>query len=212
MSTDWSTVASLATAGGTLILAVSTFAAVRSANRSARVTERALLAGIRPVLVTSRPEDPPEKVGFQDDKWFRVPGGRAIAEVGDSDIYLVLALRNVGSGLAVLDRWDVRAGRSAGGDANHRDPADFRRLTRDLYVAGGDGGFWQGALRDPAEPIYGEVKAAIEAGEALTVDLLYGDHEGGQRTVTRFALLPTAEGPRLGVASRHWNLDRSEPR
>ena len=40
--TDWTTVASLATAGGTLVLALATFASVRSSNRSARVTERAV--------------------------------------------------------------------------------------------------------------------------------------------------------------------------
>ena len=34
---DWVTISSLATAGGTLVLAVATFSSVRSANRSARV-------------------------------------------------------------------------------------------------------------------------------------------------------------------------------
>ena len=61
---DWSTISSLATAGGTLVLAAATFYAVRSSNRSARVAERSLLAGMRPVLVPSRLEDPPEKVLF----------------------------------------------------------------------------------------------------------------------------------------------------
>ena len=37
---DWVTISSLATAGGTLVLAVATFSSVRSANRSARVAER----------------------------------------------------------------------------------------------------------------------------------------------------------------------------
>jgi hypothetical protein len=50
---DWTTVAPLATAGGTLVLALATLRRC-SANRSARVTERALLAGIRLVLVPSR--------------------------------------------------------------------------------------------------------------------------------------------------------------
>ena len=36
---DWQTISSLATAGGTLVLAVATFSAVRSANRSARIAE-----------------------------------------------------------------------------------------------------------------------------------------------------------------------------
>lgn len=212
MSTDWSTVASLATAGGTLILAVSTFAAVRSSNRSARTTERALLAGIRPVLVASRMEDPTEKVGFHDQHWVKVPGGRGVAEIHEGVIYLALALRNVGNGLAVLDRWDVQTGWARTVEPVHRDPEGYRRLTRDLYVAGGDCGFWQGALRDPDEPVYAEIRTAIEQGEALTIDLLYGDHEGGQRTITRFAMLPVPEGPRLASTSRHWNLDRSDPR
>ena len=53
---DWVTISSLATAGdrwrplatagGTLVLAVATFSSVRSANRSARVAERSLLAGL----------------------------------------------------------------------------------------------------------------------------------------------------------------------
>jgi len=56
-----------------LVLAVATFASVRSANRAARATEEALQTRLRPLLVPSRIEDPPEKVGFQDQKWVRVP-------------------------------------------------------------------------------------------------------------------------------------------
>jgi hypothetical protein len=46
----------------------------------------------------------------------------------------------------------------------------------------------------------------------MTIDLLYGDHEGGQRTITRFALVPVADDSWLASASRHWNLDRPNPR
>jgi hypothetical protein len=213
---DWATISSLATAGGTLVLGVATFASVRSANRSNRVTERALLANIRPVVVPSRLEDPMEKVGFMDAQWLRVPGGRAVVEVADGVIYLAGALRNVGTGLAVLDRWDLQPRRILSedpGGATFRDPDGFRRLTRDIYIPAGATGFWQGALRDPSEPLHGEVLAAIDDGEGLTLDLLYGDHEGGQRTITRFGLLPTEPGePWMLVASRHWNLDRDDPR
>ena len=55
---DWTTVSSLATGAGTLVLAVATFASVRSANRAARVAERSLLTGLRPLLVSSRLQDP----------------------------------------------------------------------------------------------------------------------------------------------------------
>jgi hypothetical protein len=53
---NWAIGSSLATAAGTLVLAAATFVAVRSSNRTARVTEWALLAGIRPVLIPSRIE------------------------------------------------------------------------------------------------------------------------------------------------------------
>src|SRR5207302_5517411 len=96
---DWVTISSLATAGGTLVLAGATFASVRSANRAARVAERSLLIGLRPLLMTSRLEDPEQKVGFADGKWIRAPGGGGAAEATDEAVYLALALRNVGSGI-----------------------------------------------------------------------------------------------------------------
>ena len=209
--TDWVTISSLATASGTLVLAVATFASVRSANRAARATERALLAGIRPVLVPSREQDPPERVGFADGHWLDVGGGRGAAEVTDEAIYLAIALRNVGRGLAVLDRWDFYPERQIG-DASHREPGDFRRLTRDLYVPAGDRGFWQGAFRDTADPVFAAARDAITERRVMTIDLLYGDHEGGQRTVSRFALFPSDERRWVASVSRHWNLDRSDPR
>jgi hypothetical protein len=202
---DWVTISALATGGGTLVLALATFASVRSANRAAR----ALLANIRPVLVSSRLQDPPEKVGFADDHWLKVEGGRGVAEVTDSAIYLAIALRNAGNGLAVLDRWDLIPER--GIDVPHRSPKVFRRLTRDLYVAAGDLGFWQGALRDRDDPMFADAAAAISERRPLTIDLLYGDHEGGQRMITRFTLLPHQD-KWISAVSRHWNLDRSDPR
>ena len=208
---DWVTISSLATAGGTLVLAGATFAAVRSSNRSARVTERALLAGIRPVLMPSRFQDPPEKVGFVDGHWVKVDGGRAIAEVTDDAIYLAMALRNAGSGLAVLDRWDLYPDRPAGGQ-EHREPDSFTRLSRDIYISGRDLGFWQGALRDASDPLFEQVRSAIEERRPMAVDVLYGDQEGGQRTITRFAILPAADGSWLATAGRHWPLDRDAPR
>ena len=55
-------------------------------------------------------------------------------------------------------------------------------------------------------------REAIEERRAMTVDLMYGDYEGGQRTVSRFAFLPRADGGWLLSISRHWNLDRPDPR
>lgn len=85
-------------------------------------------------------------------------------------------------------------------------------LTRDLYVPAGDIGFWQGTFRDPGEQDFQAARAAIEAPKPVTVDLLYGDHEGGQRVVSRYVLLPREPGGWITSAARHWNLDRPAPR
>ena len=206
---DWATIASFATAGGTLVLAVATFSAVRSSNRSARVAERALLAGLRPVLVPSRLEDPSEKVSFMD-RWVNVHGGMAEVFYEDDVLYMTMALRNVGSGLAVLHGWRA-VGERVMGSSEHADPESFRRLTRDIYVPAGSTGFWQGAVRDSKDPLQSELRAAIEAGNGITIDLLYGDHEGGQRTISRFQLSPAHDQWVLQVVL-HWNLDRADPR
>lgn len=209
---DWATVASLATAGGTLILAVATYASVRSANRAARVAERALLVGLRPVLVQSRFEDRSEKIGFADARWVQVNGAGAAVEIGDDGVvYLVMSLRNVGSGIGVLHGWDVRLEDLA----NLPDPSppeQFRRQGRDLYIPPGDVGLWQGAVREADDPLQGALAERAATRERFAIDLLYGDHEGGQRAITRFGVFPRGDEGWLCSAVRHWNLDRDDPR
>jgi hypothetical protein len=210
--TDWVTISSLATAGGTLVLAAATFASVRSANRSARIAERALQVGLRPLLLPSKLDDPLIKVLWVDGHHARIEGGRAAVEVVDGVIYLAMSLRNVGSGMAVLHGWHSAAG-SVHADEPHAEPDQFRNQVRDLYVPAGDVGFWQAAFRDPSEPGYAELCEAIQERRRLTVELLYGDHEGGQRVVSRFGLNSTRDGSVwLASVGRHWNLDRPDPR
>jgi hypothetical protein len=213
--TDW---ASTGTAVGTLVLAGATFAAVRSGNRSARIAERTLLAGLLPVLVPGGREDPHEQVLFADGRVLEVGGGRATVEETNDVIYLALPLANVGSGLALLlgYRLEAQTGedvrRDPLGPARHRrgdvlpDLSTLRPQQRDLYIAPGRVGFWQAALRDPSDPLHAATIEAIRTSGRLTVDLLYGDHEGGQPSLTRFVLLPDEPGWRCDVA-RHWSLD-----
>lgn len=208
---DWATISSLATAGGTLVLAVATFASVRSSNRAAKAGERAMLAGIKPVVVTSRLEDPPEKIGFADQHWMKVDGGHGAAEATDENVYLAIALRNVGNGLAVLDRWEIHPDVVLG-PTDRPDPDQFRRLTRDIYIPAGGVGYWQGTIRDPNDAQFQPVCEAIRDRQRMTIDLLYGDHEGGQRMISRFALIPRDDGRWFASVSRHWNLDRADPR
>jgi hypothetical protein len=215
----------------------------------AKIAQEQFLVQLRPVLTTSRREDPTLKVNFGDTKWVRIPGGGAVGEVGPGEgsmgpdtavVYLAVALRNAGNGIAVLHGWYFYPDWHR--DVQHAPLEDFQRQNRDLYIPVGDVGFWQGAYRDTAQPGYEEARKVIEAREPWTVELLYGDHEGGQRVISRFTMLPIRDQhagspaspsanpsvsssaspdlspgrtPELGwlaTASRHWNIDRPDPR
>jgi hypothetical protein len=208
---DWVTISALATAGGTLALAVSTLASVRSANRAARVAEQSLLANLRPLLVPSRIDDPTQEVPFSDDRLIMLPGGGAVVERADNAIYLAISLRNVANGIAVLHGWRFEQGwHPGGGEQPGLD--EFNRLTRDIYVAPSDLGYWQGTFRDPASTRFQQAAAAIESGDRITVDVLYGDQEGGQRMISRISIRELEEGRWVAASGRHWHLDRPAPR
>jgi len=88
-------------------------------------------------------------------------------------------------------------------------------LSRDLYIAPDDVGFWQGAFRDTRSPEYAAARTAVAAPQRMSVDILYGDFEGGQRVITRFLLSPREmeDGVRwFASVGRHWNVDRPQPR
>ena len=250
---NWATIADLCTAVGTLVLAVATFSAVRSANVSARVAQASLLVGLRPVLMATRRDDPAQKVNFGDRTWVWIPGAGAVGEVGDGSsgdqgvVYLAIGLRNAGAGIAVLHGWHFYPEWHR--DESHASLDGFRRQSRDLWVPVGDIGFWQGAFRDFADPQYEAARKVIETRQPWTVELLYGDHEGGQRCITRLTMIPrgtaSSEAARPGTTSseaatseaapsgadpsgapvpgpadqgwmaaqsRHWNIDRPDPR
>ncbi len=209
--TDWATVASLATAAGTMVLAVATFSAVRSSTASARVAERALQIRTRPLLMTSRLDDPPVKLRWMDDHWVKLEGSRAHAAVEDGVVYLAVSVRNVASGVAVLQGWYPHPEQSLS-DVPFPAPEDFRRQSRDLYIAAGDVGFWQGALREPDDPQRLAMAEAVEKRENFTVDVLYSDHEGGQRAMTRFMVSPAGDDTWMGSVGRQSNVDRDDPR
>ncbi len=216
---DWVTISSMATASGTLVLAIATFSSVRSANRSARVAELSLMAGLRPVLIPSREEDASQRVGFGDQVVVTVPGHGAAVDLQDGRVYMAIGLRNGGQGLGVLHGWRVQTSEISPQNPNPLNlqevPSveEFRQQIRDLFIPPGEVGYWQGAIRDSADPAYEPVCEAVRAGHRVIVDLLYGDHEGGQRTIARFGLSPwpEIEGERAEIL-RYWNLDRADPR
>jgi hypothetical protein len=93
------------------------------------------------------------------------------------------------------------------------DLAEFREQQLDIYIPAGDTGYWQGALRDPEEPGYAEVVQALQHDGIIQVDMLYGDHEGGQRAIARFVIAPWPDKPgeRAWVV-RYWTSDLDDPR
>ena len=221
---DWVTISSLATAGGTLVLAVATFSSVKSANRSARIAERSLLVGLRPVLTPSREEDPTERLRFGDDHTITLPGHGAAVDEANGVVYLAIGLRNGGSGLAVLHGWRARARIERTRDQRHEQVAptgnqaappieEFRRQQVDLFIPAGDSGYWLGALRDPGGGGHHELLDAVRDARLVQVDLLYGDHEGGQRAIVRFVLTPWEEAAAWRAAAiSYWNVDGTDPR
>ena len=48
--------------------------------------------------------------------------------------------------------------------------------------------------------------------EMLTVDLLYGDHDGGQLTISRFILTREDDSHWRAAVVRHWLLEGIDPR
>ncbi len=210
LTTDWTAISSSATAAGTLVLAVATFSAVRSSNRSARIAEAALQEQRRPLLAPSRLTVPTQKIMFLEEHWVSAPGGRAAVEHIDGTVYLAISLRNVGSGIAVCQGWAVRPG-AARNYPTHVPIDEFHIQSRDLYVPAGDIGMWQGALRHPDDAVRAQIATAIDTGEPITVELLYSDQIGGQRTISRFGLTIAGDS-RLASLNRHWYLDWDGPR
>jgi hypothetical protein len=203
---DWVTISSLATAGGTLVLAGATFSAVRSANRSARIAEQGLLEQRRPLLVNARLDDPLQKVVFPDGHSLRAEGSEAVMGEVDGTLYLALPLRNVGAGIAVLQGWYPWP-ELAVSQVEHVPPEQFRRQIRDIYIGGGDVGMWQGALREADDDARAGIAAARTERRPFSIDLLYSDQVGGHSTISRFVAMPAGDDRWLCYVGLHWNLD-----
>ena len=208
---DWTVIASLATAVGTLALAGSTLIAVRSANRSARIAEYAMQVGIRPLLMPSRLEDSTQKIMWGDEHRAALPGAGAVCELADGNIYLAMSLRNAAQGIAVIQGWHLRLDPLAS-EHPHAEPDEFRAQTRDLYVPGDGIAFWQAAIRDPNDPEYAQLADAIRGSRVFAVELLYSDDDGGQRSIGAYAIAKLGDDRWMCSMVRHWNLDRPDPR
>ncbi|MFC1412524.1 hypothetical protein ACEZCY_26380 [Streptacidiphilus sp. N1-12] len=211
--TDWATVSNLATASGTLVLAAATFSSIRSASRSAQAAERAVQAALRPLLISSRLEAPDQKLIWQDGHWTHLAGSTGYLHLEDGALYLAASLRNVGPGLGVIHGWRVGE-RPQYAEHSHPPVDDFHRQGRDLYIAPGDTSFWHAAIREADHPDHAVLLQQMKERDRINIDLLYGDHEGGQLTISRFAMIARGDDSRTWFCQvvRHWNVDRPDPR
>jgi hypothetical protein len=91
-------------------------------------------------------------------------------------------------------------------DVDHHPAEHFRSQIRDIYIAPGDVGMWQGALREDDDALPG-MAAALAERRAFSIDLLYSDQVGGHRTISRFVATPAGDDSWLGYVGLHWNLD-----
>jgi len=192
---EWATLAGVAvTAVATAVLAVVTWWAVRGADRTARAAEQTLALQTRAFLVPARRGDPPQHIVFHGGHPLEpdVAGGMAVLQDTGESIYMGIALRNVGLGLALLYRWHLSRGLLTP-ETLPGDFSTFTGLARALHVPSGGTGFWQAqALEEQQRAI---VRDADATDRLLTIDLLYGNEEGGQGRITRFHLRPLADRP-----------------
>ena len=163
------------------------------------------------MLIPSREEDSHERVRFGDGVVLTVPGHGGAIDLVENKVYMAIALRNGGSGVAVIHGWRVEPRERT--NSERPELSAFRRQMRDLYIPASETGFWQGAIRESDDPDHARIANAAEQRERVMIDLLFGDHEGGQRTIARFAISawPEVEGERAEVL-RYWNVDREDPR
>ncbi len=207
---DAATIASLATAGGTLVLAIATFSATRSANHSARIAERALDLNLRPVLIPAHEWEPSERITFHD-QIFELRSGFAAVEERDGNLYFAAQLRNVGAGIGVLTSWKLKADPTLPTPSDVTktpDPTHYVAQQRSLYVPAGDVGYWQGAIRagDTDRGDADALRRAIAAGGRIALFLRYADQDGGHDTITRYSITPDENGDWLFTIARHWTL------
>src|SRR3954447_20692781 len=165
---DWVVISSLATGAGTLALAATTYLSVKSANRAARVAELSLLAGLRPLLVSSNESDELQRVNFYDVHGIAVPGARGAVEIVSENVYIVISVRNVGSGIGVLHGGSGHP-QFQRSSVDPPPPEEFAILSRDVYIPPGAVGFWQIAYRNDDEAR----RAVLEAVERgyLSIDV-----------------------------------------
>ena len=211
MSTaDWTTVAALATALGTLVLAIATFASVRSSNRSIRLAEASMQIGIRPLLMPSRPEDTTQTILWGDEHRAQLEGAAAVVEAEGTTSTWRCRCATPGR-----DRGDTGVAPRVARRRCRPSPCRARGVpaptARPLHRQRRHG-VLAGSAPRPGRRRVRRGRADRELPRRFLVELLYTDHEGGQRTIGQFVVGPREDGGWMCSMVRHWYLDRPDPR
>jgi len=65
----------------------------------------------------------------------------------------------------------------------------------------------------PLRRVIGQLPSrSVAEYQPFTIDLLYADQDGGQRTMSRGLVIPASDGGWYGQIARHFNVDRDDPR
>jgi hypothetical protein len=67
-------------------------------------------------------------------------------------------------------------------------------------------------VREADDEVRDPLTRAAETGDDISIDLLYGDHEGIQRWISRFVLRAGEGEVRVVSVVRHWSVDGADPR
>jgi hypothetical protein len=205
---DAATIASLATAGGTLVLAFATFASTRSSNRSARIAERALDLNLRPVLIPAHEWDKAERVTFGDREIVQLRGGFASVEVRGENLYFAAQLRNVGGGLGVLTAWWMIADPEPSLDPIP-DLSLFNAQQRHLYVGTRRRRLLAGRDREPTPTAAIAVRCAPRSapGSVSGCSCATRTRTAGTTRSPGSRSCPTTTANGSSASARHWALD-----
>ena len=174
--------------------------------------------GIRPLLMPSRLEDVALKIMWGDEHWALPPAAGATVELVDGNVYLAMSLRNSGSGIGVIHGWHLGL-HDPHTPHPHAEPDEFRPQLRDLYVPGGDIGFWQAALRNQDDPEYAPLAQAVRSSRMFLGRAARPPRPVAGRTawLARRRGVPQGQPGGRGPAPRATtvpvpNLDRPDPR
>ena len=173
------------------------------------------------MLVTSRLEDPEQKIRWIDDHWALLEGSQGVASSWST---ASVVSRHLGAQRGPGPGRDLRVGGAAGVPAQSPDcpsrggrglPARRRGTSTSLA---GDIGFWQAppSARPDRSGSTRIIRTCIEEVEPFTIEVLYGDTRG--RSADDHPLRDDPQGTPgtrrkwFPAVARHWNLDRPDPR